>query len=70
MPVTLHGAVHLGETPKISGDAVVGIVAAQEAANFAHLVTDRVMSYLPHTLDDDRLSAEGVPRWIWSDRWR
>jgi len=28
MPVTLHGAVHLYETPKIPGDTVIGIVAA------------------------------------------
>ena len=57
MPVTLHGAVHLGETPKISGDAVVGIVAAQEGVNFGHLVTDRVMSYLPHKLLQRRKAA-------------
>ena len=25
-------------------------MAAQEGVNFAHLVTDRVMSYLPHNL--------------------
>src|SRR5882757_7992346 len=57
MPVTLHGAVHLGETPKISGDAVVGMMAAQEGVNFAHLVTDHAMSYLPHKLLQRRKAA-------------
>lgn len=57
MPVTLHGTVHLYETPKISGDPVISLVAAQEGVDFADLVTDRVMSYLPHELLQRRKAA-------------
>ena len=32
-------------------------MAAQEGVNFAHLVTDRVMSYLPHKLLQRRKAA-------------
>src|SRR6202043_1756380 len=57
MPVTLHGTVHLYKTPNISGDPVISIVAAQEGIDFADLVTDRVMSYLPHKLLQRRKAA-------------
>src|SRR3974390_525773 len=50
MPVTLHDTVHLHETPEISGDPVISIVAAQEGVDFADLITDLVMPYLPHKL--------------------
>ena len=49
-PVTLHGPIYFYETPEISGDTVVGIVAAQDGVDFTDLVTDRLMSYSPHQL--------------------
>src|SRR4029450_8446449 len=57
MPVALHGTVHLYETPKISGDPVIGIVAAQEGVDFANLGTDRGMWYLPHELLEGEKAA-------------
>ena len=42
MPITFHGTVHHYETPKISRDAIIGIVAAQEGVDFADLITDFV----------------------------
>jgi hypothetical protein len=49
-PVTRHDPVDLYETPEISGDAVIGIVAAQDDVDFTGLVTDFIMPYSPHQL--------------------
>jgi hypothetical protein len=46
--ITLEGPIHLEQRADISGDAVVGIVAAQDGIEFASLLLDRIMSYLPH----------------------
>jgi hypothetical protein len=45
-PVTLLGPINLYETPEISGDAVIGIVTAQDDVDFTGLITDLIMPYL------------------------
>src|ERR1035437_5901058 len=49
-PVTLHGPINFYEAPEISGDTVIGIVAAQDDVDFTGLVTDFIMPYSPHQL--------------------
>ena len=43
-PATLHDPIYFDETPKISDDAVISIVAAEGGVDFADLFTDCVMS--------------------------
>ena len=38
MPVTLDGPIHLQQSADISGDAVIGVVAAQGGVYFVDLV--------------------------------
>jgi hypothetical protein len=49
-PVTFDDPIDFYEAPEISGDAVIGIVAAQDGVDFTGLVTDFIMPYSPHQL--------------------
>jgi hypothetical protein len=40
-PVSLHCLINFYEAPEISGDAVIGIVAAQDDVDFIDLVTEQ-----------------------------
>jgi hypothetical protein len=46
----LHNIFRQYEAPEISGDAVIGIVAAQDGVDFTGLVIDFIMPYSPHQL--------------------
>jgi hypothetical protein len=41
LPVTLEDPIDSCDAPEISGDALVGIVAAKDGVDFAKLFTDR-----------------------------
>ncbi|WP_165820364.1 hypothetical protein [Microvirga sp. KLBC 81] len=49
-PVTLHALVHLDQRLEISRDAIIGIVAAQDAVYVRDLITDFIMPDSPHQL--------------------